>query len=253
MHEKTRLAQNSHMNIVNIGIDVLNPLKRQNKNPPFTLTRILPRPPPPWTPWTVKKALQSWAYKKMKIFIRSIFKTTRPLVDKAPAPWNDNHIETFWREMVQNRQKYQQLLSHWNQPIRRVARVFLWSDWLRDVWILYSVAKSCCPLVVNKIYTQTSAVCTNTDPLWRETSHAIHCLVTVITLEADFPFTPTFIYSFLSPEVISLTVCISQHKITIPYFFWLNDHTQIQTDFLAHFQFPAHFTLEVFHTEVPSL
>lgn len=151
---------------------------------------------------------------------------THPLIDKGPRPWNDNHIQTFWREMVQNRQKYQQLLSHWNQPIRRVARVFLWSDWLRDVWILYSVAKSCCPLVVNKIYTQTSAVYTNRPSEERHLT-PIHCLVTVITLEADFPFTPTFIYSFLSPEVISLTLCISQHKITIPRFFLLNDHTRI--------------------------
>lgn len=121
--------------------------------------------------------------------------------------------------MVQNRQKYQQLLSHWNQPIRRVARVFLWSDWLRDVWILYSVAKSCCPWWWTK-YTHRRLQYTQTQILCEERHLApTHCLVTVITLEADFPFTPTFIYSFLSPEVISLTVCISQHKITIPHFF----------------------------------
>lgn len=189
----------------------------------------------------------------MKIFIRSIFKTTRPLIDKAPAPWNDNHIQTFWREMVQNRQKYQQLLSHWNQPIRRVARVFLWSDWLRDVWILYSVAKSCCPLVVNKIYTQTSAVYTNTDPLWRETSHANPQPGHSNYSGGWLPIYTNIYLLFLKSRSDQFNCVHFTTQDHYPTFFWLNDHTRIQTDFRTHFQFPAHFTLEVFHTEVPSL
>lgn len=105
----------------------------------------------------------------MKIFIRSIFKMTSPLIDKAPPLKWQSHSYILKRNGPE--QTKLSAVSHWNQPIRRVALVFLWSDWLRDVWNLYSVAKSCCPLVVNKIYTQTSAVNTNTDPLWRETSH----------------------------------------------------------------------------------
>lgn len=39
MHEKTRLAQNSHMNIVNVGIDVLTHLgKKKKKYPALNLT-----------------------------------------------------------------------------------------------------------------------------------------------------------------------------------------------------------------------
>lgn len=160
MHEKTRLAQNSHMNIVYVGIDVLTHLKKNTLPLPLRVAR----PPPPRTPWTVKKPFRDEHTKKWRYSLEAFF------LNDQPPKMTVTFIH-FEEKMVQNRQNYQQLLSHWNQPIRRVALVFLWSDWLRDVWILYSVAKSCCPLVVNKIYTQTSAAYTNTDPLWRQTSH----------------------------------------------------------------------------------
>lgn len=153
MHEKTRLAQNSHMNIVNVGIDVLTHLKKKNKTNPLHVTPSTPTQ----NSLNCKKPFRDEHTKKWRYSLEVVFLWSAPSLIKAPPPEMTITFIHFCRKMVQNRQNYQQLLSHWNQPIRRVAQVFLWSDWLRDVWILYSVAKSCCPLVVNKIYTQTPA------------------------------------------------------------------------------------------------
>lgn len=95
MHEKTRLAQNSHMNIVNVGIDVLTP--KEKKTLPLTL-HVAPSTPTQ-NSLNCEKALQRWAYKKMKIFIVSIFKMTSPLIDKAlPSEMTVTfiHFEEKW-------------------------------------------------------------------------------------------------------------------------------------------------------------
>ena len=68
-----------------------------------------------------------------------------PLPQKAPSPgvtssWHHDIQKTFWREMVQKRQKQtSSAVIQWvtdNQPIRREDLMYvLWPDWLRDVSI----------------------------------------------------------------------------------------------------------------------
>lgn len=164
---------------------------------------MLPHPTPPRTPWTVKKPFRDEHTKKWRYSLEVFLKWPAPsLIRPHPLKWQ-SHSYILKRNGPEQTKLSAVIESL--KPANQKSSSGFPVIWLVEMWNLYSVAKSCCPLVVNKIYTH---VCSIRKQILCEERHLTptHCLVTVVTLEPDFLFTLTFIYAFLSPQVISLTL-----------------------------------------------
>lgn len=157
MHERRRLAQNSHIKIINEDQCTQTPPPSRDPAPNLNIQV---------SPWTPQKPFRGKHRKDESVIKRQ---HQPPTPHEGPAPeWHHRHIQQR-PEVKWSRTNKSPAVSHWEQPIRAQALPFAvtWLDKRCELNVTEVLPSS-----VEQKYTQTSAAYTNnTDPLWTARAH----------------------------------------------------------------------------------